>query len=100
MSHETGQSHNAFTQHAQIVAKTWLDPELKTRLLTSPATVLREHGIAVPTTAEVRVVEDTDRVVYVHLPSQPAIETCTLEQLAQVVGGGYGKKVKIDFSEL
>ena len=46
------------------------------------------------------VVEDTDRVVYVHLPSQPAIETCTLEQLAQVVGGGYGKKVKIDFSEL
>ena len=58
-----------------------------TRLLTSPATVLREHGIAVPATAEVRVVEDTDRVVYVHLPAQPATDTFTLEQLGQVVGG-------------
>ena len=91
MSHQAGQSRSALTQHAQIVAKAWLDPELRARLLTSPATVLREHGIAVPTTAEVRVVEDTDRVVYVHLPAQPATDTLTMEQLAQVVGGGPAK---------
>ena len=97
MSDMTNEPRNAFTRHAQVVAKSWLDPELKARLLTSPATVLREHGIAVPTTAEVRVVEDTDRVVYVHLPAQPATDTFTMEQLAQVVGG---KKVKIDVSEL
>jgi hypothetical protein len=97
MSQQAGQSRNALTQHAQIVAKAWLDPELKARLLTSPATVLWEHGIAVPASAEVRVVEDTDRVVYVHLPAQPATDTFTMEQLAQVVGG---KKVKIDVSEL
>jgi hypothetical protein len=81
-------------QHAQIVAKTWLDPELKARLLASPATILREHGIAVPTTAEVRVVEDSDEIVYVHLPAQPAIETCTLDQLARVVGGWHHKIVE------
>jgi hypothetical protein len=35
----------------------------------------------------VRVVEDTDRVVYVHLPAQPTTDTVTLEQLGQFVGG-------------
>jgi hypothetical protein len=85
------------TQHAQVVAQAWLDPAFKARLLESPAAALREQGITVPTSAEVRVVEDTDRVVYVHLPAAPAIDTYTMEQLAQVVGG---KKVKIDVTEL
>jgi hypothetical protein len=86
MTHETGQSRSTLAQHAQLVAQAWLDPAFKARLLASPATALREQGIAVPASAEVRVVEDTDQVVYVHLPAQPATDTLTIEQLAQVVG--------------
>ena len=97
MTRETGQSRSNLAQHAQLVAQAWLDPAFRSRLLASPATALQEQGIAVPASVEVRVVEDTDRVVYVHLPAQPATDVFTMEQLAQVVGGG---KVKIDFSEL
>jgi hypothetical protein len=97
MSHETGQSRSHLMPHAQLVVQAWLDPAFKARLLVSPAAALREHGIAVPASAEVRVVEDTDRIVYVHLPAQPATDTLTMDELAQVVGG---KKVKIDFCEL
>jgi hypothetical protein len=87
MSHETREPRSYLAQHAQLVAQAWLDPGFKARLLASPVTALREQGIVVPASAEVRVVEDTDRVVYVHLPAQPATDTFTLEQLGHVVGG-------------
>ena len=87
MAHETEQPRSYLAEHAQLVARAWLDPEFKARLLASPATALGEQGIAIPTSAEVRVSEDTDRVVYVHLPAQPPTDTLTIEQLAQVIGG-------------
>ena len=96
MTRDTTPSPGVLAQHAQVVAQAWLDPEFKARLLASPATALREQGIAVPASAEVRVVEDTDRIVYVHLPAQPTTDTFTLEQLGRVVGGR--GKVKIDWS--
>jgi hypothetical protein len=97
MTLETGQPRSKLAQHAQLVAQAWLDPAFKARLLASPATALREQGIDVPASAEVRVVEDTGRVVYVHLPAQPATDTLTIEQLAEVVGG---KIVKMEVVEL
>ena len=97
MTRETNDRRSSLAQHAQLVAQAWLDPAFKARLVASPATALREQGIDVPASAEVRVVEDTASVVYVHLPAQPATDTFTMEQLAQVVGG---KKVKIDVLEL
>ena len=87
MTRKTRQPRSALSRHAQLVAQAWLDPAFKARLLASPAAALREQGIDVPASAEVRVVEDTDRVVYVHLPAQPTMDTLTLEQLGQVVGG-------------
>ena len=96
MTHETGQSRSYLAQHAQLVAQAWLDPAFKARLVGSPATALQEQGIAVPAGAEVRVVEDSDRVVYLHLPAQPPTQALTIEQLAAVVGGG----IKCEVSEL
>jgi hypothetical protein len=93
MTHETGQRQSSLSQHAQLVAQAWLDPAFKARLLANPAIALREQGIAVPASAEVRVVEDTDRIVYVHLPAQPTTETFTLEQLGEVVGGSLWVKI-------
>jgi hypothetical protein len=87
MTIETGESGSSVMQRAQLVAQAWFDPAFRARLLASPATALQEHGIVVPASAEVRVVEDTDRIVYVHLPAQPATDTLTMAELAQVVGG-------------
>jgi nitrile hydratase alpha subunit len=53
---------------AQVVARAWLDPVFKNRLIHDPALVLREYGIDVPEGVELRVVEDTDDVIHLHLP--------------------------------
>jgi hypothetical protein len=55
----------------KLVARAWSDPAFKKRLVADPKTVLHEQGIAVPAGAEIRVVENTDTVVYVNLPRQP-----------------------------
>lgn len=73
-------------QLAQIAAKAWADEGFKTRLLREPAQVLREHGISVPDGVEIRIVENTDRVVHLVLPPRPE-EELTEEQLARVTGG-------------
>jgi branched-subunit amino acid aminotransferase/4-amino-4-deoxychorismate lyase len=39
----------------RLVAQAWADPQLKQRLLSDPAAVLREHGVAVPAGVTVKV---------------------------------------------
>lgn len=70
----------------QVVARAWRDPAYKQQLLAEPAAVLREAGIEVPAGQQVRVVENTDQVVHLVLPQQPA-GTLSDEQLDQVAGG-------------
>jgi hypothetical protein len=70
----------------QVVAKAWADDAFKARLLADPATVLREEGVPVPTYAELRAVENTDKVFYLVLPQAPS-EDLSDEQLNQVSGG-------------
>ncbi len=57
--------------HARLVVDTWSDGNLKARLLKDPAAVLAERGIPMPAATELRVVEASDRVVYLTLP--PAV---------------------------
>ena len=45
MPREIRQPRSSLSQHAQLVAQAWLDPEFKARLLAIPATALREQGI-------------------------------------------------------
>jgi len=73
-------------QLAQIVTRAWSDEGFKARLLREPAQVLREHGISVPDDVEIRVVENTDRIVHLVLPPRPQ-EELTEEQLARISGG-------------
>ena len=72
---------------SQVVARAWTDEEFKARLLAEPADVLRENGIDVKPGAEVRVLEDTDKVVHVGLPPRPDDELAD-EALEAVAGGG------------
>lgn len=72
-------------QWGQIVARAWADEAFKARLLADPRTVLREHGFELPPGAQVKVVEDTDRVRHFVLPPSPAGEL-TDEELSPSAG--------------
>ena len=51
-----------------IIDKAGTDAAFKQRLLTDPAKVLGEEGIAVPDGLTVKVVESTDKEVWLVLP--------------------------------
>jgi hypothetical protein len=74
---------------ARLVAQVWADDQLKQRLLTNPAAVLKEFGATIPAGMEVRVVENTDKVVHLTLPAKPLgdVTELTAGQLDGVVGG-------------
>ena len=72
-------------QWGQLVAQAWFHESLKRRLIEDPATVLREHGIDVPDDIVLKVVEDTDRVRHLVLPSSPSGDLA-VEELGGSVG--------------
>ena len=82
----------------QLVKSAWADDTLKQRLLNDPAPLLREHGIAIPAGAGVRVVQDKDSVACIVEPVKSADDLAELtpSDLSSVVGGvgAGGGKVK------
>lgn len=73
--------------YGQVVAKAWQDEAFKRRLLAEPRVVLEEQGIELPAKIEVRMVENTDRVVYLTLPARPSEGELSAEELEQVAAG-------------
>ena len=86
MAMDQGQAQERARNYGQLVSRAWSDPAFKQRLLSDPAAVLKEQGIDVAPGVEVRVVENTENVVYLALPPQPK-EGLSDEQLDQVAGG-------------
>ena len=80
-------------QWEQIVVKAWQDEGFKKRLLAEPAAVLKEHGLEVPPGIELRLVEDTEQVLYLTLPAKPRTGELSDEALAAVAGGLISKFV-------
>lgn len=74
-------------QWNQIVTRALTDAAFKQRLLAEPATVIKEQGIAVPSGVEIRVVENTDSVVHLTLPSPAAAGELSENELAGVSAG-------------
>ncbi len=73
---------------SRVVREAWANDDFKRRLLERPAVVLEEYGLKVPPGLDLRVVEDTDRVAYLTLPSDQMISgELTLDQLDGIVGG-------------
>jgi hypothetical protein len=70
----------------QIVAQAWKDESFKQKLLADPAAVLQEYGIAVLQGVQVKVVENSDTVIYLTLPTKPSKELCEAD-LNRVAGG-------------
>ena len=56
---------------AKVVAKAWSDESFKKKLFSEPKAVLESQGITVPTGLEVKVVEQTDKLVYIVIPFKP-----------------------------
>lgn len=54
--------------YGRIVSRTWTDETFKQHLLADPTTVLKAEGIQAPEGIELRLVEDSDTVMYVALP--------------------------------
>ena len=86
MAMDQSQMQEYARNYGQLVSRAWSDPAFKQRLLSDPAAVLKEQGIDVGPGVEVRVVENTENVVYLALPPQPS-EGLSDEQLDQVAGG-------------
>lgn len=58
-------------QWGRIVARAWGDPEFKAKLLADPAAALEEYGLLPPPGFQIKVVENTDKVVHLTLPCAP-----------------------------
>ena len=74
-------------QWGQIVARTWQDDAFKKRLLANPMAVLNEQGIGVPAGVQLRVVENSDKVLHLTLPAKPREGEIADSELAAVAGG-------------
>lgn len=55
----------------EIISKCWQDAAFKKRFLTEPKAVLAEFGMDLPAGLEVKVVENSDKVMYLTLPPNP-----------------------------
>ena len=72
--------------YGKVVAKAWSDEDFKAKLLADPMTVLKENGLAIPEDVEFRVVENTEEIVHLILPPEPAGQLS--EEELEVVAGG------------
>jgi hypothetical protein len=68
---------------AVCVAKAWADEDYKQRLLSDPTAVLKEEGVNVPETLDVRVVENTKNLVHMVLPLAPDSEAGAIEDVEE-----------------
>jgi hypothetical protein len=70
----------------QIVARTWQDESFKKRLLADPVPILKQHGINLSASVQVRILEDTAQVRHLTLPQKPS-EDLSDDDLAKVAAG-------------
>ncbi len=59
---------------AKVIARAWSDESFKKRFISNPREVLEEYNIPVPAGVDVKIVEQTDKVMYIVLPLKPGDE--------------------------
>lgn len=58
--------------HARLVAETWRDAGLRSRLIADPAAVMAERGVTLPAGIGARAVDGADGALYLVLPPPAA----------------------------
>ena|SRR5687767_10977307 len=73
----------------EIISKCWFDADFKKRFVAEPKKVLKEFGIDLPDSLNVKVVENTDDTMYLAIPPPPGKKGGELSdaQLDDVSGG-------------
>ncbi len=60
--------------YSKLVAKAWSDDNFKAQLLSDPMTVFKENDLIIPEGVEVRIVENSPKIIHFILPSVPSDE--------------------------
>lgn len=72
---------------SKIYAQCHRDPAYKERFLADPKAVIKEEGVTVPDSIEIKAVEETDpNLITLYLPPEPSDELSDRD-LEQVSGG-------------
>jgi hypothetical protein len=77
---------DASDPYAAVMAQAVSDPVFRMRLMADPVATMKAAGIAIPDGAAVKVVENTDALVHLVLPSV-ATHELTDQELDAVAGG-------------
>lgn len=83
----------------QLVKRAWTDETLKQQLLNDPTSLLREHGIAIPAGADVRVVQNKGTVACIveSVKSADDLAELTASDLSGVVGGKPASAKRVEY---
>ena len=65
----------------------WTDEAFRARLESDPKAVLKEMGGQIPDDVQIKVVRDSDRVKYLHIPSPPPEGEISDADLEKAKGG-------------
>jgi hypothetical protein len=83
----TTTQEQALKAQVEFLNKVWTDEAFRARLESDPKAVLKEMGGQVPDDLEIKVVRDTDRVKYLHIPSPPSEGEISDADLEKAQGG-------------
>ncbi len=87
---KVGQTNKSIFQYrkqleAKVIEKAWADENFKKELMADPHQALAQFGLHLPRALEIKVLEESAKVVYLVLPVNQ--EVLSDEQLDQVAGG-------------
>jgi hypothetical protein len=94
LAESTAAPTSALDAWAKVVIDAWNDADLKTRLLSDPATVLAERGITLPAGLSLRTLEATDSEVWMTLPP-PATSDINIGDVAESITDSFDALTKL-----
>ena len=76
------------TAYGKVVAQAWRDPGYRAELIADPRRVLEQAGLGLPPDVTVKIVENTDKLFHLVLPS-PLEQNVALtdEQIEKIAAG-------------
>ena len=70
----------------QVIAKAWADDVFRQRMLSDAHAALKEEGVKLPAGLELRVVQNTENLLFIGLPTSSS-RALSGKELGDVAGG-------------